>query len=209
MQELLTQLFDLLGSLAPDQYALLVVAATAALVVIGSPRIALGALALQYLLLALLIGPRVYGLLVLARIGLGLAVCLILFISVNHIQPGMTESSRHRMPAVLFRLAIAALSGLAAYGLLQANVLHLNRLEGLVSYYLTVMGLLVAATSSDPVRVGLGILTCINGFETASIPMQQGLFVIGMWGVVDILIALTIASGIEGWLMARSQGTKA
>jgi hypothetical protein len=139
------------------------------------------------------------------RAGLGFAVCLILLVSIGHIDAAPLDKSDYKAPAVLFRLAIAGLSALIAYGLWEADVLQIGWLEGLVSYFLVAIGLLLAVTSTDPFRVGLGILTCINGFETASVFMQQGLLVIGMWGVVDILLALTIAASIESWSEARAQ----
>ncbi|MCE5258954.1 MAG: hypothetical protein LLG44_07860 [Chloroflexi bacterium] len=105
----------------------------------------------------------------------------------------------------LYRVSVVIFSSLAAYGLWRTNILQLNWLEGMVGYFLVSVGLVMAAISDDPLRLGFGILVSINGFETASVFMNQGLLVMGMWGVIAILLALTIAAGTEIWLEGQEK----
>ncbi|MHB9033845.1 MAG: hypothetical protein ACYC6L_12470 [Anaerolineae bacterium] len=135
----------------------------------------------------------------LLRAGLGFAIYLILLVSVNHQQNVLRIHAWQPMTFTvwIYRLTMIATSGLAAYGLWRANIFHLDSYTGWVCYALISLGVVMAATNSDPLRLGLGILVGMNGFEVASAFMQQGLLVLGMWGVVDILLALAIVSGIE------------
>lgn len=210
MLELITRILQAISGFAPQQVAILVVAASAVLLLINDHRVALIPLLLQYILLAFLVGPRVYGPLVLVRSGLGFAICLIMLITAIHVQRTMPHTPRtgSRALGLVYRLLVIAFGGLIAYGMWRSNLLpQLNSLDSLTSYGLIIMGLLAAASSSDPLRIGLGILTCLNGFETAFILLQQGLLVVGLWGLIDILLALAIVAGTESWLEARKKGT--
>lgn len=208
--ELITRILQTISGFAPQQVAILVVAASAVLLLINDRRAALIPLLLQYILLAFLIGPRVYGPLVLVRSGLGFAICLILLITAIHVQRSLpkTPHAGSKSLSIMFRLLIIAFGGLIAYGMWRSNLLpQLNSQDSLTSYGLVIMGLLAAASSTDPLRIGLGILTCLNGFETAFILLQQGLLVVGLWGLIDILLALAIVAGTESWLEVRKKGT--
>lgn len=189
---------------------MLVVAASAVLLLINDRRVALIPLLLQYILLAFLVGPRVYGPLVLVRSGLGVAICLIMLVTAIHVQRTLPQTPRtgSRTLGLVYRLLVIAFGGLIAYGMWRSNLLpQLDSLDSLTSYGLVIMGLLAAASSSDPLRIGLGILTCLNGFETAFILLQQGLLVVGLWGLIDVLLALAIVAGTESWLEVRKKGT--
>jgi hypothetical protein len=207
--ETLTRIFEQISAFAPQQVAMIVVATSAVLLLVNDRRVALIPLLLQYILLAFLVGPRVYGPLVLVRSGLGVAICVIMLVSAIHLQRTLPQKpSRGSSPlGLLFRLLVIAFGGLITFGMLQSNLIpQLSTLDSLTSYGLVTMGLLVAASSSDPLRIGLGILTCLNGFETAFILLQQGFLVVGLWGVIDILLALAIVAGTESWLDARKKG---
>jgi hypothetical protein len=208
--EFLTRILQQISNFAPQQLATLVVLASATLLLINDRRLALIPLLIQYLLLAFLVGPRVYGPLVLVRSGLGVATCLIMLITAVHVQNTLPKTLRagSKMLSLYYRLLLIAFGGLFAYGIWRSNLLpQLSSQDSLTSYVLIILGLLVAATSSDPLTIGLGILTCLNGIETAFILLQQGLLVVGLWGLVDILLALAIVAGAEGWLDARQKGT--
>jgi hypothetical protein len=208
--EFTTRLLQAISSFAPQQVAMLVVATSAVLLLINDHRLALIQLLLQYVLLAFFVGPRVYGPLVLVRSGLGFAVCLILLITAIHVHRTLPKTLfiGSKTLSLVYRLLMITFGGLITYGMWRSNLVpQLNSLDSLISYGLIIMGLLGAASSSDPLRIGLGILTCLNGFETAFILLQQGLLVVGLWGLVDVLLALAIVAGTESWLTARQKET--
>jgi hypothetical protein len=188
----------------------MVVASAAALLLISDRRIALIPLFLQYVLLAFFIGPRVYGPLVIVRSGLGVAICMIMLITAIHAHPVLLRTSPVGSKTLnfSFRLLLIAFGGLIAFSMWKSKLIpQLSSLDSLTSYGLIILGLLAAASSSDPLRIGLGLLACLNGFETAFILLQQGLLVIVLWGLVDVLMALTIVVGAESWLVGRKKGT--
>lgn len=210
MLELITLILEAVRGFAPLPVAILVVATSAALLLVSDRRVALIPLLLQYILLSILVGPRVYGPLVLVRSGLGVAICLIMFVTATHVQSDLPKTPRAgtRTLGLAYRLMVIVFGGLVTYGLWSSNLLpQLSSLDSFTSYGLIIMGLLAAASSSDPLRIGMGILTCLNGFETAFILMQQGLLVVGLWGLVDILLALAIVAGTESWLEALHKET--
>ncbi len=200
------KVLEQIGQSAPQQMTVLIIVCAAALQLVGNHRTALLLLFLQYVLLAIYVGPRVYGPLALLQAGIGLAVCLILLVSINHLHKNRFAAKQPVMAARwLYRVLVVIFSSLAAYGLWRTNILQLNWLEGMVSYFLVSVGLVMAAISDDPLRLGFGILVSINGFETVSAFMNQGLLVIGMWGIIAILLALAIAAGTEIWLEGQEK----
>ena len=197
----ITTLLEQISLFASQQMVLVIIACAAALMLINRPKIALLLLFLQCILLAIFIGPRVYGPLVLVQAGIGFAMCLILLVSINHLQESQSlDKQTVAASGWFYRILIIAFSGLAAYGLWRANIFQLTLPEGMVSYFLISIGLVMATVSNEPLRLGFGILVGVNGFETASVFMNQGLLVIGIWGIIDILLALVIAAGIEVWV---------
>jgi len=214
--------FDLLVSLEPWQAALLIALASASLLLVEERRLSVVPLLVQYLLLGPLLGSQIRRPVLLTRVGLGIAVCLILLVTAMHVQrklglvahpPGKgnelqrgsvgpaPRGASHAGMGLAFRLMVMALGGLVAYGMWRAYPLAAVPVEiSLAAYWLLSMGLLVALTSVDPLRTGLGILTVINGFEGIYLYLQESLAVIGLLGMVNILLALGIATCSETWL---------
>jgi len=101
----------------------------------------------------------------------------------------------------LVRLLSLFLGGLLAYSLwLIVPIPGLSSEVILISYWLFSIGLLMILTNTDPLRIGLGLLTMANGMEAAFAFMEQSLFVVGLLGVADIVLALAINICAERWL---------
>lgn len=99
-----------------------------------------------------------------------------------------------------FRVLVVALGAAGAYGLWQAYPIALLSPEiNLASYWLMATGLLLASTSHDPLRIGVGLLTLLNGFETAYYTLNTSLMLVGLMGTAEILIALAASSAAERW----------
>lgn len=215
-------LSEFLASLAPHQVALVVAAASASLLVIEERRLSLLPLLMQYLLAGPLASSGIYRPVIFARIGLGVAVCLILYVTARHVQRELDALARSpangnkiwHVPIalalrstgftgmrVVFRLALVALAGLAAFGIWRAYPLtSVPASINLTGYWLVSIGLLLTLTSVDPLRMGFGVLTFVNGFEGIYLYLEQSLVVIGLLGVLNILVALAIATCSESWL---------
>lgn len=220
----LDSLYNLFASLTADQMILGLLVASGLMVVVEERRLSLSALLVQYLLLGALVGPELYRPIVMVRMGLGVAVCLVLYITAWHVES--TLRRRHTAindvpqlwqgplgPAAravsvggmgaLFRFMVLVLAVLVAYGLWRAYPLELVPAGvNLTSYLLVITGLLVALTSADPLRMGLGVLTFVNGFEGTYLFLENSLIMIALLSVVDIAVALGIVACAEMWLVS-------
>jgi hypothetical protein len=100
-----------------------------------------------------------------------------------------------------FRILVVTLGAAAAYGLWQAYPIALLPPQiNLACYWLLITGLLLAATSQDPLRIGIALLTLLNGFETGYYALNTSLMLVGLMGAGEILIALVTANASEQWL---------
>jgi hypothetical protein len=62
-----------------------------------------------------------------------------------------------------------------------------------VCYLLIGLGVLLLGLSQDPVRVGLGLLTFLSGFDLFYIALEPSLVVTGLLGSISFVIALGMA----------------
>jgi len=234
-------LYNLLGSLTADQVILGLLVAIGLMAVVEERRLSLSALLVQYLLLGALVGPELYRPIAMVRMGLGVAVCLVLYITAWHVERvlhrqyaanGQLSSSstdlpqlwqgpfdpavrgvsgRGRTPSVrgmgaLFRFMVLALAVLVAYGLWRTYPLELVPASvNLTSYLLVSIGLMLTLTSADPLRMGLGVLTFVNGFEGTYLFLENSLVMIALLSVVDIVVAFGIVACAEMWLLSLGQ----
>lgn len=217
-------IWDWLFTLPLSELVLGVVASSALLLILEERRLSIFVLAAQYLWLALLVGPQLYRPLTLVRLGVGLFVCGMLYLTAGHAQsalygllPPMSSTRRTwRTPGTMllrvlsltgfglaFRLMVMALGSLVAYGLWRNYPISSIPPEiNLVVYWLVSMGLLIIVTGLEPVRMGLGILTLMGGLETLYFLLEQGFLVAGLMSAVDIFLALAIVLCAEMWLAA-------
>jgi len=104
-----------------------------------------------------------------------------------------------------FRILVVALGAAGAYGLWQAYPIALLAPQiNLASYWLLATGILLTVTSQDPLRIGIGLLTLLNGFETAYYTLNTSLMLVGLMGTGEILIALVTANASERWLTSAA-----
>lgn len=216
------RLFNFVWTWTPLQIALGLSLVSALIFVVEERRLAVLALLLQYGLWGLLLASHLYRPLLFVRLGLGVVICLMLALSAGSVQrrlrqlapllregaplwpatlaPALRAVSLAGMGAV-FRLLVMALGGMVAYNLWRNYPLGLVPPEvNLASYWLISIGLLMILTSADPLRMGLGLLTCLNGFEGFYLLLEQGLVVISLVGMADVLIALGVVVCAEAWL---------
>ncbi len=230
---LLDRILDFLASLTPSQTAIGLTAVTALMMVMEERRLSLVPLLMQYILLGLLVGPQFYRPVTFVRAGLGVAICLILYITAQHVQHDLgklaslpPEDAADNGDQVwdlplapawravnlagmgsIFRLAVMVLGGIMAYGIWRTFPLSFVPAEiNLTGYWLMCVGLLLTLTSADPLRMGFGLLTCINGFEGIYIFFEQSLVMVALFGVAEIIIALGVATCSETWLESFKEG---
>ena len=57
-------------------------------------------------------------------------------------------------------------------------------------YWLALAGLVTLIMSEDPLKIGLGLFTLFTGFDLFYTTLQSSLLLIGLWGTVNLIIAL-------------------
>jgi hypothetical protein len=195
----------LLEILTPTRMAVLLAVAAVLVLLIEDRRLALIPLLAQYVVIGLLIGAQLYQPILMVRIMLGLAICVILFLSARrlHAQDVLVRSGVLYIgrASPIFRLLVGVLGMLIAYGLWRNYPwASLPSLVNLISYLLMVIGLLSVLISYEPMRIGLGLLTFVNGFETMYFFLEPSFVVIGILGMTQIMVALAVAFFSEAWL---------
>lgn len=227
----LDNLYTLLTALTADQLILGLLVTCGLMVVVEERRLSLAALLVQYILLGVLVGPDLYRPIAMVRMGLGVAVCLVLYITAWHVEralqrqqaaitdlpqlwqgsPGPATRALSvgertlsvRGMGALFRFMVLVLAVLVAYGLWRAYPLAMiPAAVNLTSYLLVTAGLLMTLTSADPLRMGLGVLTFVNGFEGTYLFLENSLIMIALLSVVDLVVALAIVACAEMWLVS-------
>ena len=68
------------------------------------------------------------------------------------------------------------------------------------AFLLLAVGGSIVLTSADPLRIGVGILVAINGFQTAYLTLESSLLIVALTGLVDLLITLAIAYASDRWI---------
>lgn len=185
---------------------------TAALIVlIADWRVALFALAFQYVLLGLLLTSLVSPGVAIVRIISGELAATILYLTMRQRaneertvvpdsgeeEPGATSTAARVSVFIVgwpFRFFAVALVAVAIIGFSSSmTLLGLRPFVLFSSLWLMAIGVLIAMVSRDVLRLGLGILAFTGGFSILDTAMENSLFLYGLLNIADLLIALGVA----------------
>lgn len=100
-----------------------------------------------------------------------------------------------RLPATGFMFRIFALLLMILVALTVSSSAPLPGLAPSVNtavYWLVLAGLITLVLTEDPIKVGHGLFTVLTGFELFYATVETGLLLIGLWGAVNLLIALAV-----------------
>jgi len=210
----LDSLLTLLNQLPLEIPILLFFITGSVFVLIQDWRISIGALLVQYGLMGIVLARLVRPEIALIKILVGLFICPMLYLSARQAswrrqltfsQHGLrallgqrTLSSEVFPPGRTFRLIALLLIAVTAFSLAQTYpISNLPLLVSIAIYWLTLAGILILILTENPLKIGQGILTIIVGFELWYTTLEGSLLVVGLWGAVNLLLALAI-----GYLMA-------
>lgn len=188
----------------------LILFVTAGLIVLVRDwRLSLAALLAQYLTVGLMLARVVRPEIAVAKVLTGLLICPILYLSAR--QAGWSELSaesfrlrrllswRRTMgwevfPAGrLFRTLAVLLMILTATTLGRAYPLVGEPAPFATAvYWLVLAGVLLLILTEEPFKAGQGLLTALTGFELVYTTLERSLLVMGLWGAVNLLLALAI-----------------
>jgi len=211
---LLQELLSRLGALAALPAGVGVMVSATLLVVSRDWRLNVLALAAQYFFVTVLM-TRVVRVEMAAVKGLiGWVICLVFYMTEQQARSsGESRSSEDRVPlrgwfaARLEGWRHQGISAEAAFGFMGvvlvgvsvyavSDVLPLPELSTgltLVCYFLVGLGLLLLGLSQDPLRVGVGLLTVLAGFDLFYVALEPSLVVTGLLGSISFVVALGTA----------------
>ncbi|HZY45305.1 MAG TPA: hypothetical protein VFF70_11200 [Anaerolineae bacterium] len=205
-------------STVPGAVVLIALLITAALlVVLTNWRLLIFALGAQYLLTGLLLSRAVPIELGMVKALVGIMICPVLYITARRVKWGHleddeidNEKSKSRLawlisPGLPMRLIIATTGVVLSLSLALRNPLPItgdqvvSRDITIGTYALLLLGLLNMALNENPLKVGLGLLSLLTGFELFYTVVQPALTIVGLLGLTNLIIALAIAYLTIAW----------
>ncbi|GIK36423.1 MAG: hypothetical protein BroJett011_02560 [Chloroflexota bacterium] len=99
--------------------------------------------------------------------------------------PAATGFTFRILAVALMIIVTTTLSGTFALPNLSLNVTT-------AVYWLVLAGLVTLILTEDPMRVGHGLFTVLTGFDLYYTTLEKSLMMTGLWGAVNLLIALAI-----------------
>jgi hypothetical protein len=176
---------------------------TAGVILVGRDwRLLIMALLGQYILIGLILARLVRPDIALLKIMIGAFICPILFISARQVStnPALVSLfSKQRGPTpsatgFVLRVFVALLMILVTITLSEMFAIpHLPQNITIAVYWLVLAGLTVLILTEDPLKVGHGLLTILAGFNLLYTIFERSLLMTGLWGAVNLLIALAIS----------------
>jgi predicted small integral membrane protein len=174
------------------------------LVVLNSDRIRILIMGLQYIFVAWIILAALEINTALAIMVSGWVACMILAVSIRTNPEPNPNAKIETVPSGrIFRLVAAMIVILAGIGLGRSEWFKLIGIEQPISIAGSVMaaiGVLQVALSMEPLRIAIGLITLLCGFEIIYSNLEPSLAVAGLLAVIHIGIALSI-----GYILTQKQ----
>lgn len=194
--------------------------AAALLVILVNWRLLIVALALQYILIGLMLTRVVPIELAAVKALVGIMICPVLYITARRVHWGRPEEEAeedraaerpqrrwwHILSAgwpvrvIVAVLALAISIGLASRSPLPiVTDLPLSRDLTIGAFSVILLGLINAALAENPLKVGIGLLSILAGFELLYTAVEPTLTIVGLLGLTNLFLALAIAYLITAW----------
>jgi hypothetical protein len=170
------------------------------LVLIDDRRLLVFTLAVQYALAAFLISFTLNLQIAAAKLVAGMVSCVILLIYLRTVKRNVADEMPRTIPFNrLFRVFAVLLVLLVAIGVSAGNLINLEGIPpevGTGTALLICLSFLHLGLCEEPLRVGVGLLTFLSGFEITYSILEPSLAVVGLLACVHVGIAL-----VCGYLM--------
>ncbi|MFN8458570.1 MAG: hypothetical protein U0401_28610 [Anaerolineae bacterium] len=106
---------------------------------------------------------------------------------------GRYRRRRQAATGFTFRVLLSLLLVLIAVTLSNTFVLPgLSPALTTAIYWLILVGLVILTLSEDPMKAGHGLFTLLAGFDLYYTTLEKSLLITGMWGAINLLLALAI-----------------
>lgn len=185
-------------------------------------RLLILALLMQYIIVGLILSRLVRPDIAVLTVMIGAFICPILFLSVRQVSASSVTatlaSSRSASwgdrllnladslllvapdprqktapTGVVFRSLLTAILVLVAITLSQSfPIPQLGPVVSTAVYWLGVAGIMILTVTEDPFKAGVGLFTLFSGFGLYYVVLESSLLLIGMWGSMNLLLALVI-----------------
>ena len=197
--------------------------AAALLVMLVNWRLLIVALGAQYILIGLMLTRVVPIELAAVKALVGVMICPVLYITARRVNWGQSEDDpdtpqrpRTRFgwliaPGLPVRAIVAGLALALSIGLATRSPLGitgdqvLSRDLTIGAYGVMLLGLMNAALAENPLKVGLGLLSIIAGFELFFTAIEPTLTIVGLLGLVNLILALAISYLTTAWAARRGE----
>lgn len=225
----LNTLLTRLASLAATPAVVGVFITAGLLVVSRDWRLNLITLAAQYFFVALLMTQVVRVEMVAVKGLIGWLICLVFFLteqqaqsltraagersdlSLQHWMEGRVEGWKRQgvSARAAFAFMGAVMVGLVAHAAASAiAVPQVTSEVTLACFVLSGMGVLLLGLTEDPLRIGMGVLMFLSGFDLLYVALEPSLVVTGLMGSISFVIALGMAYLKTAQATAGDQGDR-
>jgi hypothetical protein len=156
-------------------------------------RRSIGSLALQYVGVFLLVNTSWPLEMAIAKMVAGWMAGAILWVAMSYVPDVGLDSEKSIKFGATFRILAAIILGLAVTSLVLHSESWLSAVSTPVrwgSFMLIAMGLLQLSLTSYPLRVIIGLLTALSGFEILYASIETSTLVTGLLAVVTLALAL-------------------
>src|SRR5512143_502527 len=197
------------------------------LVVLVNWRLLILVLGMQYILIGLMLTRVVPIELAAVKALVGIMICPVLFITARRVDWGSQEEEEEEEASTTDRpqrrwwhilgagwpvrvivavLALAISTGLASRSPLSILAEQsLSRDLTIGAFSVILLGLINAALSENPLKVGMGLLSILAGFELFYTAVEPTLTIVGLLGLTNLFLALAIAYLTLTWASRRSE----
>jgi hypothetical protein len=197
------------------------------LVVLTNWRLLIIALGAQYILIGLMLTRVVPIELAAVKALVGVMICPVLYITARRVrwgqieEDGDTEEEEVARPkrrwwwiigaGLPVRVIVATLALAMSISLASRNPLPitgdqiLSRDFTVGAFSVMLLGLLNTALAENPLKVGLGLLSFLAGFELFFTAIEPTLTIVGLLGLTNLILALAISYLTTAWASRRSE----
>lgn len=172
-------------------------------------RVSIVTLLIQYLALGMTLIHLVRPEIAVAKVLVGVIICPMLYLSARQAswRRRLTRIHDQFRPVVgrrtlandvfpsgrSFRLIAVLLLAVVTFSLARSYPLSvLPSVVSIAIYWLVLVGLFVLMLTEEPLKIGQGLLTALTGFELWYTTLEARLVLVGMWGAINLLLALVI-----------------
>jgi hypothetical protein len=196
------------------------------LVVLTNWRLLVFALGAQYILIGLMLTRVVPIELAAVKTLVGVMICPVLYITARRVHWGQVEEDSDAEEEAVrpkrrwwwiigaglpVRVIVTALALAMSISLASRNPLPitadqiLSRDFTIGAFSVMLLGLINAALAENPLKVGLGLLSFLAGFELFFTAVEPTLTIVGLLGLTNLILALAISYLTTAWASRGSE----